>query len=159
MIKMTLVIANFCSVYNKEAELDAFLSYNDVDILLGTESHLDTSVFNSEIFPDFYNIYNRNRHGGGVFIMVKDNLPTSEIISESPLEIVWAKVHTKSKDDLIIGSFYCPPNSPLTVFDELAQNLDDIKEKYPHSKIIIAGDFNRPGIDWEHDLLLTDIHI
>ena len=47
---MTLVIANFCSVYNKEAELDAFSSYNDVDILLGTESHLDTSIFNSEIF-------------------------------------------------------------------------------------------------------------
>ena len=73
--------------------------------------------------------------------MVKDNLPTSEIISESPLEIVWAKVCTKSKDDLIIGSFYCPPNSPLTVFDELTQNLDDIKEKYPHSKIITAGLF------------------
>ena len=89
--------------------------------------------------------------------MVKDNLPTSEIISESPLEIVWAKVHTKSKDDLIIGSFYCPPNSPPTVFDELVQNLDDIKERYPHSKIIIAGDFNCPGTDWEHGLLLTDM--
>jgi len=80
---MTLVIANFCSVYNKEAELDAFLSYNDVNILLGTESHLDTSVFNSEIFPDFYNVYrkDRNRHGGGVFIMVKDNLPTSDRVT------------------------------------------------------------------------------
>jgi len=51
--KMTLVIANFCSAYNKEAELDAFLSSNDIDILLGTESHLDDSIFNSEIFPDF----------------------------------------------------------------------------------------------------------
>ena len=89
---MSLVIANFCSVYNKEAELVA-LSYNDIDILLGTESHLDTSIFNSEIFPDFYNIYrkDRNRHGGGVFIMVKDNLPTSEIISESPVkfQLLW----------------------------------------------------------------------
>jgi len=76
--KITLVIANFCSVYNKEAELDAFLSYNDIDILLGTASHLDTSIFNCERFPNIYNIYrmDRNRHGGGVFIMVKDNLPT-----------------------------------------------------------------------------------
>ena len=57
-----------------------------------------------------------------------------------------------------IGSFYCPPNSPSTIFDKLAQNLDDIKEKYPHSKIIIAGDFNCPGIDWEHGLLLTDTY-
>ena len=133
MIKCLLyVIAIFCNVYNKETELDTFLSYNDLDILLGKESHLDTSIFNSKIFPDFYNIYrkDRNRQGGGVFIMVKDNLPTSKIISESPLEIVWTKVHARSKD-LIIGSFCCPPNSPPTVFDELAQNLDDIKEKYP----------------------------
>ena len=64
-------------------------------------------------------------------------------------------MHARSKDDLIIRSFYRPPNS---VFDELAQNLDDIKERYLHSKIIIAGDFNCPGIDWEHGLLLTDIY-
>ena len=69
---MSVVIANFCSVYNKEAELDTFLSYNDIDILLGTESHLDTSIFNSEIFPDFYNIYTE-RIETDVFIMVKDN--------------------------------------------------------------------------------------
>jgi len=67
-------------------------------------------------------------------------------------------VHTRSNDDFIIGSFYYPPNFPSTVFDELAQNLDDIKERYPHSKIIIAGDFNCPGIDWEHGLSLTDTY-
>ena len=67
-------------------------------------------------------------------------------------------MHTRSNDDFIIGSFYYPPNFPSTVFDELAQNLDDIKERYPHSKIIIAGDFNCPGIDWEHGLSLTDTY-
>ena len=87
---MTLVIANFCSVYNKSAELEAFLLTNDIDILLGSESHLDNSILRSEIFPDSYNVFrkDRDRHGGGVFIMTKNNLSTSEITIESPLEIV-----------------------------------------------------------------------
>ena len=101
---MTLVIANFCSVYNKSAELEAFLLTNDIDILLGSESHLENSILNSEIFPDSYKIYrkDRDRHGGGVFIMTKNNLCTSEITIELPLEIVWAKVHTRRHSDFII---------------------------------------------------------
>jgi len=34
----------------------------------------------------------------------------------------------------------------------------DIKEKYSHSKFIIVGDFNSPGIDWEYSFLLTDTY-
>ena len=118
------MIANFCSVYNKQAELEAFLSTHNIDILLGSESHLENTILNSEIFPNSYNIYrkDRNRHGGGVFILIRDTFSTSEITLESPLEIVWIKVHIKNYDDLIIGSFYCPPNSPPTVFDDLVQS-------------------------------------
>jgi len=39
------------------------------------------------------------------------------------------------------------------------QNFEAIKENYPNSKIIIAGDFNCPGIDWEHSFLLSKTHI
>ena len=28
--------------------------------------------------------------------------------------------------------------------------LVSIKQKYPHARIILGGDFNCPGIDWEH---------
>ena len=61
------------------------------------------NIINNEIFPDSYDVYrkDRNRHGGGLFIMIKDRLPTSEITSESSLEIVWAKVHTRNSIDLI----------------------------------------------------------
>ena len=51
-----IVIANFCSVYNKHAEQEAFLSTNNTDILLGSESHLENIILNSEIFPKSYNI-------------------------------------------------------------------------------------------------------
>ena len=65
-----LAIVNFCSVTNKQAELEAFLAVHNIQFLLGTESHLDESVTNSEIFPNHYNAYrkDRNIHGGGVRI-------------------------------------------------------------------------------------------
>ena len=44
------------------------------------------------------------------------------------------------------------------MYDALTQNFVDIKEKHPHSKFIIAGDFNCPGIDWEHGFLLTEAY-
>jgi len=39
----------FCSIYNKNAELDTFLSSNDINILLGSKSHLDNRVFDKEL--------------------------------------------------------------------------------------------------------------
>ena len=52
-----------------------------------------------------------------------------------------------------MGSFYCPPNSSPTLLDNLSSSIADIKSKYPHSKILLGGDFNCPGIDWEHGTL------
>ena len=132
----------FAVFTNKHAELEAFLSRNDIDILLGSESHHENAILNSEIFSNSYTVYrkDRNRQGGGVFIMTRHSFPTSEITLESPLEILWVKMHINNHDELVIGSFYCPPNSLPTIFDDLVQNFINIKEKHPHTKIIIGGD-------------------
>ena len=57
------------------------ITLNKVDIILGTESHLDDPIKNSEIFPGHYQIYHKNRniHGGGVFIL-NDNIPSNQVI-------------------------------------------------------------------------------
>ena len=57
---------NCRSICNKQAELEAFLTLQNIDIFIGTESYLDNTVLNSEVFPDVYTIYrfDRNRHGG-----------------------------------------------------------------------------------------------
>ena len=76
-LKLAIVI--FCSITNKKAELEAFLVSNSIDVLIGTESHLDKSIQNSEIFPKKFNTYrkDRNRFGGGVFVSVKNTVPSS----------------------------------------------------------------------------------
>ena len=78
-VEIKLAIANFCAVTNKQSELVTFLNLHDIDILCGIVSHLDETILNSELFPQNFNIFrnDRNIHGGGVFIMVKDTLLSS----------------------------------------------------------------------------------
>ena len=55
-------ITNCCGVLNKQAELEGSLYSQKLDILLGTESHLDDSIFDSEVFPANYSIYRKDRN-------------------------------------------------------------------------------------------------
>ena len=71
--KFTILNLNFHSIKNKKAEtLNIIDSYNP-DIIIDTETWLNDSVHNSEIFPPNYNIYRRRdrRDGfGGVLVAV-----------------------------------------------------------------------------------------
>ena len=44
-----LDIINFCSITNKQSKLEVILTVRNIHFLLGTESHLDESVTNSEV--------------------------------------------------------------------------------------------------------------
>ena len=83
-----------------------------------------------------------------MFIMVKDTLLSSQVDTGASCEIVWTCIRNKTAQTLIIGSFYCPSQSPISVLEELAKSIEYIKAEYPLSKVILAGDFNSPGIDW-----------
>ena len=79
------------------------------------------------------------------------------IVFDSSIEIIWTYLNVGKNSDVIVGCFYCPPHSTDTVFEDLQSSLVSIKQKYPHARIILGGDFNCPGIDWEHGTLLNHI--
>ena len=64
------------SIYNKKDELSSFHIENDVDIVLGSETHLCPLINNVEILPPMYTSYRRDRGDGwgGVIIITKKNL-------------------------------------------------------------------------------------
>ena len=89
---MKLAIINCRRVVNKHAELEALLHIQNLDLLIGTESYLNETVMSSEVFSPQYNTYrhDRNRHGGGVFILVRSDIPSSLMhVSES----IWVHIH------------------------------------------------------------------
>ena len=50
------------------------------------------------------------------------------------------------------------PHSTDTLLDNLLSSIATMKQMFPHVQIILGGDFNCPGIDWEHGTL-TDMYV
>ena len=48
--------------------------------------------------------------------------------------------------------------SPASVLEGLAKSIRYIKAEDPLSKVILAGDFNFPGVDWRNGCL-TDSYM
>ena len=57
----TLVI-NFCSIRNKVADLAVCIGEYNPDIIIGAETHLDSSVNSSELFPSNYSVIRKDRN-------------------------------------------------------------------------------------------------
>ena len=72
--QVPVICLNCCSIVNKYAGLQALITSEENDLILATESHLDYSITNSEVFPTNVSVYRRysNRYRGGAFILVKN---------------------------------------------------------------------------------------
>ena len=79
---LRVVTVNFQSIYNKKDELSSFLTENDVDIVLGSETHLSLSINNAEILPQCTSL------------ITKKNLTVEEIRINKECEMVAMKVKT-----------------------------------------------------------------
>ena len=67
-------------------------------------------------------------------------------------ELVCAKITMAKAQPLYICAYYRPPKDTATALDSLELALQELQEKCennPRTCIIVAGDFNAPGIDWE----------
>ena len=96
----------------KTAEFKSLIQYTKPDIVCGNESWLSKEIKSSEIFPtDDYQVFrkDRDKDGGGVFILVKDNLIAIEQEDlSSNCEIIWIKLKLKKAKEILISSFYMP---------------------------------------------------
>ena len=107
------------------------------------ETFIDNNVADNEISIDGYSIVkkNRNRHGGGVLLYVKDGIDYSEIteLASEQVESVWRKLMYK-KETLMLGVVHRPPSSNNDYFNCVLNQID-----HAHSlneNIILMGDLN-----------------
>ena len=66
------VVSNANSITHKEAEISAMADYCGPDLMLITETKLESSIFLSELLPKCYvGVFRRDRNlnGGGVMIV------------------------------------------------------------------------------------------
>ncbi|CAB4043273.1 Hypothetical predicted protein, partial [Paramuricea clavata] len=163
---LSVLYANARSIVNKTDKLCLEIHSGQFDIVVLTETHLDNTIVDSEIFPPNFIVFRRDRqhlgrHGGGVLIGTKNTLKVhhrDDITCIAEILFVDILLHRNKK--LTIGVFYRPPNREWQPFEELNQILSEIST----SDIILLGDFNISDINWnnispQRDSLLENLLI
>lgn len=85
--------------------------------------------------------FNRRFHGG-VALYIHSSVPSQELIIQSDLQIVAAKIHIGKFKTVTIASVYIPPRSELNT-DQLSNIFKDLPKP-----LIVMGDLNAHHTDW-----------
>ena len=71
------------------------------DVIAMTETHLSSQIPDHDISIPNYQLFrkDRNRHGGGVCIYVKDHIPATRLphLAQDNIEILWLKLNSNAK--------------------------------------------------------------
>ena len=96
--------------------------------------------------------------GGGVFLTFDNNLVEMPKL-DADAEMIWARFHGKGSKPVYICSFYRAPNSNSDPSFMITYNsLYRLRLNNSQATIILAGDFNIPGISWENGIrILSDL--
>ena len=134
----------------KRAEIANLIVSTKPDIVVGTETWLDNTISNAEFFPAEYSIYrkDRNRNGGGVLIAVKNDIQCAELPElDVNGELIWIRITTQCGRHVLVCAFYRPDVSDEVGLQMLVTSLQCVAEN--NSSLLVAGDFNLPGWNWE----------
>ena len=119
----------------------------DYDIVCLTETHIDNTIQDHQIF-DYNNkiIYrkDRNIYGGGVLIAVSESFTSKQITlaNTDNTEILFVRV----QESLLVGCYYRPhTDKDLAVLNIVIEHL---QHQFPDDHLLLVGDMNLPGIDW-----------
>ena len=102
-------------------------------ISVGTETHLDSSVNNIELFPYNYFIIRKygnfdNLKGGVLIAMTDDLIGTHRTDLHTKFEIVWITIKIQGSKDVTIGALYRSPQFGDTYdyMNELRESINTI---------------------------------
>ena len=124
---VSVFYANSRSLVNKINQLELEIATYQYDLMVFTETHLDSSILDSELFPSIYTVFRRDRvqngrRGGGILIAVRDTLRASvreDVNFDS--ELLFVDIISPANRKIVgstNGSWYCaffitkPRNGP-----------------------------------------------
>ena len=120
---------NARGIISKRLDLVVLLEEHHPDIVVITETFLNNSILDSELFSAQYADFRQdgNHHGGGILIAVREHISairwvTSEL---SNIELIWLQVVSGSSS-FMVGRFHRPPGSPESYLLELQSSLHSL---------------------------------
>jgi len=119
---------------------------------MGTESWLDSSIPDALFFPTTYQTYRRDRniHGGGIFICVREHLIAHVDYVSVSSEFLTIIVTLNNGKKVHVSVAYRPPNdNTAELFDDMLAKLLELNlDENPNQYVILGGDLNLPNLNW-----------
>ena len=160
-LPMSIVVVNCQSIKSngKPSQLRNLVSSIQADIVIGTESWLNPTIRDAEVFPERFKAYRRDRtdgKGGGVFLLISKEYDSSEpeelkVSPQDDIELAWVKIKTLGSNDLYIGSFYKPPGRSDPQYLDKHYSFITRMPTANGAHLWIGGDFNLGDINWEKE--------
>lgn len=143
---LSVCLFNARSLVNKLTQFQSFIYSSTYDLICITESWLTNMIYNSEILPNDFTIFRKDRktRGGGVLVAVKDSIPVQSLPTPEDLEVV--AVNLFYKEVITMITVYIPPSSDLSYLQSLFHYLSVTIQS--SKQVILLGDFNFPDIVW-----------
>ncbi|CAH0730476.1 unnamed protein product, partial [Brenthis ino] len=160
---LNIYYQNFRGINTKLDDIRLATLRTNYDLIVATETWLNESVMDSELFSEDFNIYRRDRQstklstkrGGGVLFAVSKKYISRRIEHyESAHEDLWINIKLNnsgmSKNILVCVLYLPPPVVPNTlnlILDNISSNLQSYQ-----GEVLILGDFNLGFTDWSCDI-------
>ena len=148
---LRLINVNFRSATGKKPDILNLLDSVRPDIVIGTETWLDSNIGDSEIFPDTYKLYrkDRNRLGGGVLIAVHTSIDSYEVEElQVNCELIWVKLKLQGRRYLYVCAYYRPDDGDEASLIQFNTSLERAT-LISNAHLLIGGDLNFPSWDWK----------
>ena len=156
-LKILSLNVNSLKSNTKKSEFKHMIDTVKPNIVAGCESKLDAGIHNKEVFPDCFTVYRKDRplranqleqHGGGVFLLVRRELESTEMSFNNDIELVGCTVRLPNQDPLMILSYYRPHRNDNVSVEYLHNTLTDL-HRHSSPNLVMLGDFNAPGLTWQ----------
>ena len=135
---------NINSTSNKFDNLKLIIQ-GKIDILVITETKTDLTSLNQFAMQGYSKPYrfDRNRNGGGVFIYVREDIPSRELkIHNTPedIESIFIEINLIKTKWLFCGCYHPSSQPDQYFFENIGRALDKYSKDY--DKFMLVGDFN-----------------
>ena len=126
-----LIIAqlNINSLRNKFDSLVRML-HNNLDILLISETKIDSSFPNAQFQIEGYTTYrlDRNVNGGGILLYIREDIPSTLLNFDMSIESFFIEINIRKKKWLLVGTYNPYKNLISNHLKEIGKNLDNFPQ-------------------------------
>jgi len=145
---------NVRSLRANKHKFTTLLAVQNPDVFVAVETWLCNEINDASLFPPGYSIFrnDRNSHGGGVLIGIRDNLTSSLIFSDSIFEFLICSFYAADIKCFVVGA-YRPPDENSGIFNTLNSQFQKLKIFERSSPVFVLGDFNLPSVRWASGLI------